>query len=101
MYDGEIDYVPLFSSILSEQILAIKSMSFGKILCDVFSEDYDPMTEIPQDIFQLNQEWVLDINFDLKKILTRYTSYEERKHFYYFFLGGGVHVVAVLSVHFF
>lgn len=56
MYDGEIDYVPLFSSILSEQILAIKSMTFGKILCDVFSDDYDPMTEIPQDIFQLNQE---------------------------------------------
>ncbi|XP_052683202.1 peroxidasin-like [Crassostrea angulata] len=39
-----------------EQILAIKSMSFGKILCDVFSDDYDPMTEIPQNIFQLNQD---------------------------------------------
>lgn len=50
------DYIPLLSSIVSEQILAIKSMTFGKILCDVFSDDYDPMTEIPQDIFQLNQE---------------------------------------------
>lgn len=56
MYDGEIDYAPLLSLIVSEQILAIKSMTFGKILCEVFSDDYDPMTEIPQDIFQLNQE---------------------------------------------
>ncbi|XP_062614976.1 peroxidase-like protein 3 [Saccostrea cucullata] len=39
----------------SEQLSAIKSMTFGKILCEVFSEDSNPLTNVPADVFRVNQ----------------------------------------------
>ncbi|XP_062596434.1 thyroid peroxidase-like [Saccostrea cucullata] len=39
----------------SEQLSAIKSMTFGKILCEVFSEDSNPLANVPADVFKINQ----------------------------------------------